>query len=137
MFGAFVSSVGFKFSAIRGAVLFDFLGLFLGKLGFRGSLVFDGVEVGFFLALLFFSFFLLGKFGFTCEVDFFRFVFIEIGAANEGIGFGVVRSFLVFCFGQFEREGGGLLIVQFRFAAHGRGIRSRRDWLFKWRSHVS
>jgi len=99
VFGAFVRGVGFEFGAIGGAMFLDFLGFFLGEFGFRGGLVFGGVEVRFFLAVLFFGFFVFGKFGFAGGVNFLSVVLFEFGAANEGIGFGVVGSFLVFCFG--------------------------------------
>jgi hypothetical protein len=122
VFGAFVRGVGFEFGPIGGAMLLDLLGFFLGEFGFRGGLVFGGVEVRFFLAVFFFGFFLIAKFGFSGDVNFLRVVFVEIGAASEGIGFGVIGSFLVFCFGKFEGERGSLLFAQFRFAAHGCGI---------------
>jgi hypothetical protein len=46
----------------------------------------------------------------------------------------VIRSFLVFCLGQFEGEGGGLLIVQFDFAPRGCGIGSSGYRLLEGRS---
>lgn len=90
MFGAFVRSVGFELGSIGGAVFLDFLGFFLGELGFRGGLVFCGVEVRFFLAVFFFGFFVLGKFGFARGVNLLSVVLLEFGAPAQSIGFGVV-----------------------------------------------
>jgi hypothetical protein len=116
VFGAFVRGVGFEFGAIRGAVLFDFLGFGLGKFGLSGSLVFGGVQVCFFLAFLFLGFF-FGELGLASGVNFLGFVFVEFGATGEGIHLGVIGSFFVLGFGQFERERRGLLFVQLAFAA--------------------
>jgi hypothetical protein len=83
VFGAFVGRVGFEFSAIRGAVLLDFLRFLFGEFGFGGSLIFGGVEVGFFLALFFFSFLVLGQFGFAGGVNFLGFIFVvKFGATD-------------------------------------------------------
>lgn len=122
MFGAFVGGVGFEFSAIRGAMLFHFLGFVLGEFRLGGSLILRGVEMSFFLAFLFFRFFVLGKFGFARGVNFFGFLFLKFGATGEGIGFGVIGGFLVFCFGEFKREGRGLLFAQIGIAARGHRI---------------
>jgi hypothetical protein len=122
VFGAFVGGVGFEFGAIGGAVLFHFFGFVLGELGFGGGLIFRGIEMGFFLTFFFFRFFVLGKFRFARGVDFFRFVFLEFGATGEGIDFGVIGSFFVFCLGEFEREGRGLLFAQVGVAARGHRI---------------
>lgn len=113
--------VGFEFGAIRGAMLFDFLGFRFGEFGLSGSLVFGSVQVRFFLAFFFFLFF-FGEFGLASRANFLWFVLFEFGATGEGIHLGVIGSFFVFCFGQFEREGCGLLLVQFGFAARGRGV---------------
>ena len=111
VFGAFVRGVGCEFGAIGGAMLFDFFGFILGEFGFRGGLIFRSVEVGFFLALLFFGIFVVREFGFSGGVNFLGFVVVEFGAADEGIGFGVIGSLFVFCFGQLQREGGRLLFA--------------------------
>ena len=97
VFGAFVRGVGFEFGAIRGAMLFDFLGFRLGEFGLGGSLVFGGVQVGFFLAFFFFLFF-FREFGCAGRVNFLCFVLFEIGATGEGIHLGVIGSFLVLGF---------------------------------------
>ena len=111
VFGAFVRGIGFEFSAIRGARLFDILRFIFGEFALRGSLIFGSVEVSFFLAFFFFGFFILGQFGFTGDVNFLGLVFFEFSATDESIGFGLIRSFLVFCFGKFEGEGSGLLFA--------------------------
>jgi hypothetical protein len=100
VFGAFVSDVGLEFSAIRGAVLLDFFGFSFGEFGFRGSLVFGGVQVSLFLAFFFFGFF-FGEFGLASGVNFLGFVFVlfEIGATGESVDLGVIGSFFVLCFG--------------------------------------
>jgi hypothetical protein len=121
VFGAFVRGVGFEFSAIRGAVLFDLFGFILGEFGFRSGLVFGSVQVRLFLAFFLFGFF-FREFGFASCVDFLGFVFFEFSATSEGIDFGVIGSFFVFSLGQLESKGGGLLFVQFGFAARGRGV---------------
>lgn len=138
VFGAFVRGVCFEFGAVGGAVLFDFLGFFLREFGFRGGLVFSGVEVRFFLALFLFGFFVFGQPGFTGDVDFldFGFVFFEFSATDESVGFGFIGGFLVLGFGQFERERCGLLIVQFAFIARGGRIGSRGYGQFERRSFV-
>jgi hypothetical protein len=110
VFGAFVRGVGCEFGAIGGAMLFDFFGFILGEFGFRGGLIFRSVEVGFFLALLFFGVFIVRQLGFSGGVNFLGFV-VEFGAADEGIGFGVSGSLFVFCFGQLQREGRRLLFT--------------------------
>lgn len=120
VFCAFVGGVGFEFGAIRGAMLFHFFGFILGEFRLGGSLIFGGVEVSFFLAVLFFRF-LFRKFGLGRGVNFFRFVLFELGAAGKGIGFGVVGGFFVFCFRQFECERCGLLFVQFGVGAERLG----------------
>jgi hypothetical protein len=109
VFGAFVSGVGCEFCAVGGAMLFDFFGFILGEFAFRGSLIFRSVEVGFFLALLFFGIFVVCDFGFS-GVNFLGFV-VEFSAADQGIGFGMLGSLFVFRFGQFQREGRGLLFA--------------------------
>jgi hypothetical protein len=101
VFGAFVGGVGCEFGAIGGAMLFDFFGFLFGEFGVRGGLIFRSVEVGFFLALLFFGIFVVREFGFSGGVNFLGFV-VEFGAADEGIGFGVIGSLFVFCFGQLH-----------------------------------
>src|SRR5580704_7584092 len=103
-------------------MLFHFFGFILGEFTLGGGLIFRSVEVGFFLAFLFFGLFVLGKFGFARGVNFFGFLFLKFGATGEGIGFGVIGGFLVFCFGQFEREGRGLLFAQVRVAPRGHRI---------------
>ena len=110
MFGAFVRGVGCEFGAIGGAMLFDFFRFIFRELGFRGGLIIGSVEVGFFLALLFFGFFVVREFGFSGGVNFLGFV-VEFGATDEGIGFGVSGSLFVFCFGQLQRERGCLLFA--------------------------
>jgi hypothetical protein len=122
VFGAFVRGVGCEFRAVGGAMLFDFFGFILGEFGFRGSLIFRSVEVGFFLALLFFGIFVVREFGFSGGVNFLGFVVVEFGAAEEGIDFGVIGSLFVFCFGQLQREGRGLLFAQFNVVARGDGF---------------
>jgi hypothetical protein len=94
VFGAFMRGVGFEFGAIRRAMLFDFLGFIFGKFGLRGSLVFGGVQVRFFLAFFLLGFF-FREFGFASGVNFFGLVLFEFGATREGIDFGVVGSFFV------------------------------------------
>lgn len=121
VFGAFVSGVGFEFGSIRGAVLFYFFGFILGEFGLRGGLVFGGVQMRFFLAFFLFGFF-FREFSFASSVNFLGFVLFEFGATCEGIDFGVIGSFFVFCLSQFEGERGGLLFAQLRVAASGRGI---------------
>ena len=121
MFRAFVRGVGFEFSTIGGAVLFDFLGFILREFGFRGGLIFCGVEVCFFLAFFLFGFF-FREFGFPSSVNFLGFVLFEFGAACEGIDLCVIGSFFVFSLGQLKREGGGLLFAQLDVAARGRGV---------------
>jgi hypothetical protein len=111
VFGAFVGGVGFEFSAIRGTVLLDFLRFLFGEFALGGRLIFGGVEVSFFLALFFFSFLVLGQFGFASGVNFLGFVFVEVCATDESIGFGVIGGFLVLRLGEFEGQGSGLLIV--------------------------
>jgi|SRR5580658_4160144 hypothetical protein len=80
VFGTFVRSIGFEFGAIGGAMFFDFLGFLFGEFRFRGGLIFGGVQVRFFLALFFFGFLVLGKFGFAGDVNFFGVVLFEFGA---------------------------------------------------------
>jgi hypothetical protein len=122
VFGAFVRGIGFEFSAIRGAMLFDFFGFILGEFGFGSDLIFGGIQVRVLLAFFFFGFFVLGKFGFTGDVNFLGFVLFEFGATDKSIGFSLIRSFLVFCFGKLESEGSGLLFAQFDFAARAKGF---------------
>jgi hypothetical protein len=110
VFRTFVRGVGCEFRAVGGAMLFDFFGFILGEFAFRGSLIFHSVEMGFFLALLFFGFFVVREFGFSGGVDFLGFV-VEFGAADQGIDFGVIGSLFVFCFGQLQRKGCGLLFA--------------------------
>jgi hypothetical protein len=110
VFGAFVRGIGCEFGAIGGAMLFDFFGFIFGEFGFRGDLIFRGVEVGFFLALLFFGFFVVCEFSFSRGVNFLGFL-VEFGAADQGIGFGVIGSLFVFCLGQLQREGRCLLFA--------------------------
>lgn len=102
VFGAFMRGVCFEFSAIGGAMLFDFLGFLLGELGFRGRLIFCSVEVRFLLSFFFvgrlFGFF-FREFSFRCGANFRWLVLFEFGASREGVCMGVIRSFLVFCFG--------------------------------------
>jgi hypothetical protein len=86
--GAFVSGVGFEFGAIRGAMLFDFLGVILGEFGL-GGLVFGGVQVSFFLAFLLLGF-LIRQFGFRRGVNLLGFVLFEFSATDEGIRFGLI-----------------------------------------------
>jgi hypothetical protein len=111
VFGAFVGGVGFKFGAIRGAVLFDFLGFFFGEFRFGGRLVFGSIKMRFLLTLFFFGFFVFCKLGFASGVNFLRLVFLEIGAAGKGIGLGVVGSFFVLCLSQLGSEGDGLFFA--------------------------
>jgi hypothetical protein len=120
VFSAFVRGVRFEFGAIRGAVLFDFLGFSLGEFCLRGSLIFGGIEVRFFLAFFFLGFFVLRKFGFASGVNFLGFViFFKFGAAYEGIGLDVIGGFLVFCLHELGRKGHNLVFAQFDFAARG------------------
>lgn len=97
--GTFVCGIGFEFGAIRGATLFDFLGFLLGEFGFRGGLVFGGVEMRLFLAFFFFGLFVLGKFRFAGDVNSLRFVLFKFGTAGQSIGLGVIGRFLVLRFG--------------------------------------
>ena len=124
VFGAFMRGVGFEFSAIRCAVLFDFLGFSFGEFGFRGGLIFGGVEVCFFLTFFLFGFFVFGQFGFASGVNFLDFVifFFEFGAANEGIGLDVIGGFLVLCLDELGRKGHDLVFAQLDFAARGHGV---------------
>jgi hypothetical protein len=110
MFGAFVRGVGCEFGAIGGAMLLDFFGFILGEFGVRGGLIFRSVEVGFFLALLFFDIFLVRQFGFSGGENYLGFV-VEFGVADQCIGFGVIGSLFVFCFGQLQRKGRRLLFA--------------------------
>ena len=111
VFGAFVRGVGGEFGAVGGAMRFHFFGFILGEFGFRGSLIFRSVEVGFFLALLFFGIFVVREFGFSGGVNFLGFVVVEFGAADQGIDFGVLGSLFVFSFRQLLRERRGLLFA--------------------------
>ena len=111
VFGAFVRGIGFEFGAVGSAVLFNFLGFLFGEFGFRGGLIFGCVEVRSLLALFFFGFFVLGKFGFADKVNPFDLIFFKFGATDECIGFRFIGSLLVFGFGQFECERRSLLIV--------------------------
>ncbi len=123
VFGAFMRGVRFEFGAIRCAVLFDFLGFILGELGFRGGLIFGGVLVCFFLAFVFLSFFVLGKFGFASGVNFLDFViFFEFGATDKRIGLDVIGGFLVFCLDELGRKGNDLVFAQFDFVARTHGF---------------
>lgn len=99
--GAFVGGVGFEFGPIGGAASIDFRGVFLGKFGLSGSLVFGSVELCFLLALFFLGFFflLLGESGFRSDLSLLGLVLVEFGATGESIGFGVIGSFLVLSFG--------------------------------------
>jgi len=110
VFGAFVRGVGFEFGAIRGAVLFYFFGFILGEFGLSGSLVFGGVQVRFFLSFFFLGFF-FREFGLASGVNLLWFVLFEIRATDEGIHLGVIGSFFVLGFGEFESEGGALLFA--------------------------
>jgi hypothetical protein len=96
VFGAFVRGVGFEFGAIRGAVFFYFFGFIFGEFGLRGSLVFGGIQVRFFLAFFLFGFF-FREFSFASGVNFLGLILFEFGATREGIDFGVIGSFFVFC----------------------------------------
>jgi hypothetical protein len=98
VFGAFVRSVGFEFSTIRRAMLFDFLGFRFGEFGLGGGLVFGGVQVRFFLAFFFLGFF-FREFCCASGVRFLGFVFFEFGATGESIHLGVIGSFFVLGFG--------------------------------------
>ena len=123
VFGTFVCGVGFEFGAIGGPVLFDFLGFILGEFALRGSLIFGGVLVCFFLAFVFLGFFVLGKFGFASGVNFLDFViFFEFGATDKGIGLDVIGGFLVFGLDELGRKGHDLVFAQFDFAARGHGV---------------
>jgi hypothetical protein len=134
VFGAFVGGVGFELGAIRGAMLFDFLGFFFGKFGFSGRLIFGGVEMSFFFALLFFGFF-VGELSFAGGLHLRGFIFFEVRTATECVGFGVLGRFFVFRFNKFGREGHDLVFAQLRFAANRfRVLRSRQ---FQRRSFVT
>jgi hypothetical protein len=115
--------VGFEFGAIRGAAFFDFLGFILGEFGFRGGLIFGGVEVCFFLAFFLFGFFVFGQFGFAGGVSFLDFViFFKFGAADESIGLDVIGGFLVFGLDELGRKSHDLVFAQFDFAARGHSV---------------
>jgi hypothetical protein len=123
VFGTFVRGVSFEFGAIGGAVLFDFLGFILGEFALRGSLIFSGVQVRFFLAFVFLGFFVLGKFGFASGVNSLDFViFFEFGATDQGIGLDVIGGFLVFCLDELGRKGNDLVFAQFDFTARGHRV---------------
>jgi hypothetical protein len=123
VFSAFVRGVGCEFGAVGGAMLFDFFGFILGEFSLRGSLIFGGVQVRFFLAFFFLGFFVFRKFGFPSGVKFLGFVvFFEFGAADEGIGLDVIGGFLVFCLDELGRKGHHLVFAQFDFAARGPGF---------------
>jgi len=112
VFGAFMRGIGSEFGAVGGAMLFNFFGFILGEFGFRSSLIFGGVQVRFFLSFFFFSFFVICEFGFASGVNFRGLViFFEFGAAYDGTGLDVIGGFFVFCFGQLQREGRGLLFA--------------------------
>jgi len=136
LFGAFMRGVGFEFSTIGSAMLFDFLGFILGEFGFRGSLIFRCVLSFFVLSFFLFGFFFLREFCFSSGVNFLRFVLFEFGATGEGIGLGVVGSFLVFCFDQLRREGSGLIFTEIEIAMNTLGHRAWRHGQLKWRSFV-
>lgn len=87
--GAFVSGVGLEFGAIRGAMLFDFLGVILGEFGLGGRLIFGGIQVSFFLAFLLLGF-LIRQFGFRGGVNFLDFVLFEFSPTDEGIRIGLI-----------------------------------------------
>ena len=87
--GAFVSGVSFEFGAIRGAMLFDFLGVILGEFGLGGRLLFSGVQVSCFLAFLLLGF-LIRQFSFCGGVNFLGFVLFEFSATDEGIRLGLI-----------------------------------------------
>lgn len=123
VFGAFVRGVGCEFGAIGGAMLFDFFGFSFGEFGFRGNLIFGGVEMGFFLAFFLFGFFVVREFGFAGGVNFLDFViFFKFGAADEGIGLDVIGGFLVFCLDELGRKGHDLVFAQFDITARGLGF---------------
>jgi len=138
LFGAFMRGVGFEFSTIGSAMLFDFLGFILGELGFCGRLIFRCVLLCFVLPffLFLFGFFFLREFCFGSGVNFLRFVLFEFGATGEGIGLGVVGSFLVFCFDKLRREGSGLIFTEIEIAMNTLGHRARCHGQLEWRSFV-
>jgi hypothetical protein len=134
VFGTFMRGVRFEFSAIGGAVLFDFLGFIFGELGFRGSLIFRCVLLRFVPPFFLFGFFFLRKFCFGSGVNFLYFVLFELGATGKSIGVGVCGSFLVFCFDKLRREGSGLIFTEITLSILGRYAASR--WQLEWRSFV-
>jgi hypothetical protein len=134
VFSAFVGGVGFELGAIRGAVLFDFLGFFFGEFGFGSRLIFGGVEMRFFLAVFLFGFF-VGKLNFARGMHFRGFIFFEVRTATEGVGFDVLGRFFVFRFDKFGREGHDLIFAQLRFAANR--LRALRNRQFQRRSFVA
>lgn len=140
VFGAFMRSVGGEFGAVGGAMLFNFFGFILGEFGFRGSLIFGGVEVRLFLSFFFFSFFVIREFGLASSVKFLSLViFFEFGAADDGAGLDEIGGFLVFCLDEFGRKGHDLVFAQFDIVARGRGFRisgyrqlERRSFVPRW-----
>jgi hypothetical protein len=120
VFGAFVCGVGFEFCTICGTVLFDFFGFVLGEFGFRGGLIFCGVQMRFFLAFFLFGFFLREFRNASC-VNFLGFILFEIGATCESIDLCVIGSLFVFSLGQLESQGGGLPFTQLGFSAERLG----------------
>jgi hypothetical protein len=53
-------------------------------------------------------------------LNFFGLFFVEFGATNESIGFGVIGGFFVLGFGEFMGDGGSLVFAQVRFATDRR-----------------
>lgn len=135
VFGAFMRGIGFEFSAIGGAVRFDFRSFFLGKLGLRGGLLFRSVQP--FVLLTFFLFgFFFREFGSRVGVNFLYFVLFEFGATGEGVGVSVVGSFLMFCFDKLRREGRGLIFTEIVVALRILGLCAARHGQLEWRSFV-
>jgi hypothetical protein len=99
VFGVFLRHVGGKFRAVGRASGFDFLDFFLGE--FRDFGDYRG-----------FRFFRL-VFGL-----FFRFFFVEFGAADDGIGLRPFLRLFVLGFDETGGESGDLILVQFGVIAY-------------------
>jgi hypothetical protein len=93
-----VREVRFGFGAIDGALLFDILRFFRGEFG-------DFFGMNFLcLGMLLFRFF---------------FLFLKFGAADNGVGLRLCRSFFVFGFDETGGQRGHLVFIQFGLTAGG------------------
>lgn len=72
---------------------------------------------GRFLRFFFFVFF--EKFGIVGSAKFGGLVFLKFGAAGEGVGLGVIGSFLMLGFSKVGGKLDGLLVAQIAFGSNG------------------